>query len=167
MMKMLSKIRNASRVRNSRATMMAAFMLGMVTRHIRCHQVAPSTLAASCSTSGTWARPARSSREMNGVVFQISARQITNSEEAWPPNQSRLIVGVLIVGDAEPPHPLPPGGPVHLGRLLQHLPHLGQAGQEQQGDERGRLPDLGQADHEQRGGLATEPVGGVAYSRQP
>src|ERR687886_57141 len=30
----------------------------------------------------------RNSREMNGVVFQISARQITNSEVHWPPNQS-------------------------------------------------------------------------------
>jgi hypothetical protein len=33
--------------------MIAAFMFGIVTRHNRCHQVAPSTCAASCSTSGT------------------------------------------------------------------------------------------------------------------
>src|SRR5918997_4582674 len=88
MMKIESKMRNASSVRNSRATMIAAFMFGMVTRHIRCHQLAPSTLAASCSTSGTCARPARMSSEMKGVVFQISARQITRSEVHWPPNQS-------------------------------------------------------------------------------
>lgn len=68
--------------------MIAAFMFGSVTFHIRCHQVAPSTRAASCSTSGTWARPASSSSEMNGVVFQISARQITNSDEPVEPNQS-------------------------------------------------------------------------------
>ena len=86
--KMLSKMRKASRVRNSTATMMAAFMLGIVTLRIRCHQVAPSTLAASWSTSGTWARPARSSREMNGVVFQISAMQMTKSDFPWLPNQS-------------------------------------------------------------------------------
>src|SRR4028119_1262272 len=85
---MLSKTRKASSVRNSRATMIAAFMFGMVTRDIRCHQVAPSTLAASCRTSGTWARPARSSSEMNGVVFQISAMQTTNRADHWPPNQS-------------------------------------------------------------------------------
>src|SRR5689334_11912020 len=88
MTKMLSKMRNASRVRNSSATMMAAFMFGMVTRHNRCHQVAPSTIAASCSTSGTWASPASRSSEMNGVVFQISARQMTASEVHLSPNQS-------------------------------------------------------------------------------
>ena len=37
MMKMLSKIRNASSVRNSTATMIAAFMFGRVTLHSRCH----------------------------------------------------------------------------------------------------------------------------------
>ena len=68
--------------------MIAAFMFGSVTRHSRCHHVAPSTLAASCSTSGTCARPASSSSEMNGVVFQISARQITNSDGPCVPNQS-------------------------------------------------------------------------------
>ena len=87
-MKMLSKIRKASRVRNSSATMIAAFMFGIVTRHSRCHQVAPSTCAASWSTSGTCARPASSSSEMNGVVFQISARQITSSDVHLSPNQS-------------------------------------------------------------------------------
>ena len=85
---MLSKTRKASRVRNSRATMIAAFMFGIVTLVMRCHQVAPSTRAASCRTSGTCARPASRSREMNGVVFQISARQTTNRADHWPPNQS-------------------------------------------------------------------------------
>ena len=75
-------------MRNSSATMMAAFMFGMVTFHRRCHQVAPSTWAASWRTSGTWARPASSSSEMNGVVFQISARQITSSDVHLSPNQS-------------------------------------------------------------------------------
>src|SRR5829696_9062257 len=98
MMKMLSKTRNASKVRNSRATMIAAFMLGIVTRQSRCHQVAPSTCAASCSTSGTWARPASSSSEMNGVVFQISARQITSSDVHLSPNQS---VSVPMPGSQE------------------------------------------------------------------
>src|SRR3954463_3478141 len=92
MTKMESKIRKASSVRNSTATMIAAFMFGMVTFTSRCHQVAPSTLAASCSTSGTWARPARSSREMNGVVFQISDRQITRSEVHLAPNQSVVVL---------------------------------------------------------------------------
>ena len=88
MTKMLSKIRKASSVRNSSATMIAAFMFGMVTFHIRCHQVAPSTFAASWSTSGTCARPASSSSEMNGVVFQISATQTTSREVHLSPNQS-------------------------------------------------------------------------------
>src|SRR5579859_3064256 len=85
MMKMDSKMRQASSARNSTATMMAAFMLGMVTFHRRCMNVSPSTLAASCSTSGTCDRPASSNSEMNGVVFQISSRQITTrAEERWP-----------------------------------------------------------------------------------
>ena len=88
MMKIESKTRNASRLRKSRATMIAAFMFGIVTRRIRCHHVAPSTFAASWSTSGTWARPASRSSEMNGVVFQISAMQTTNSAFQVPPNQS-------------------------------------------------------------------------------
>src|SRR4051794_35827066 len=89
---MLSNTRKASTVRDTTATMLAAFMLGIVTFHIRCHEVAPSTLAASCSTSRTCARPARSSREMNGVVVQISDRQITRSEVHLAPNQS--VVGL-------------------------------------------------------------------------
>ena len=53
----LSKMRHASSVRNSSATMMAAFMFGSVTFHSRCQAVAPSTLAASCMSSGTCTRP--------------------------------------------------------------------------------------------------------------
>ena len=75
-------------MRNSSATMIAAFMFGSVTLYRRCHQVAPSTLAASCSSSGTWARPASSSSDMNGVVFQISDRQMTTSDGQRSPNQS-------------------------------------------------------------------------------
>jgi hypothetical protein len=41
-------------------------------------------LAASCSTSGTW-RPAQDSSEMNGVVFQISARQMTRIDVPQEP----------------------------------------------------------------------------------
>ena len=81
MMNELSKMRNASSVRNSTATMIAAFMFGSVTLHSRCHAVAPSTLAASCSSSGTCTRPASRSSEMNGVVFQISDRMMTNSAD--------------------------------------------------------------------------------------
>jgi hypothetical protein len=77
---MLSKIRNASSVRNSSATRIAGFISGIVMRKKRCIGVAPSTLAASCSSSGTSASPASSSSAMNGVVFQISARMITISE---------------------------------------------------------------------------------------
>src|SRR5581483_5705470 len=39
MMNTLSKIRQASRVRNSTATRIAPFMFGSVTRHIRCQAV--------------------------------------------------------------------------------------------------------------------------------
>ena len=67
--------------------MIAAFMLGSVTFQSRCHAVAPSTLAASCSSIGTCTSPASSSREMNGVVFQISEKTITNSDDQRPPNQ--------------------------------------------------------------------------------
>src|SRR4051794_1670032 len=88
MMNTLSKMRNASRVRNRTATMIAAFMFGMVTLYSRWNQVAPSTCAASCMSSGTWARPASSSSEMNGVVFQISEKQITAMDGAKDPNQS-------------------------------------------------------------------------------
>ena len=88
MMKTLSKIRNASRVRNSSATMIAGFMFGRVTLYRRCQNVAPSTLAASSSALSTWASPASSSSDMNGVVFQISDRQMIASEDHVPPNQS-------------------------------------------------------------------------------
>ena len=67
--------------------MMAAFMLGSVTFHSRCHAVAPSTLAASWSSIGTWTSPARSRSEMNGVVFQISEKTITKRDDQRPPNQ--------------------------------------------------------------------------------
>ena len=43
--------------------------------------MAPSTVAASCSSSGTSASPASSSSAMNGVVFQTSAR-IDHEERA-------------------------------------------------------------------------------------
>src|SRR5215471_13545321 len=76
-MKMLSKIRNESSVRNSSATRIAGFISGTVIRQNRCQPVAPSTLAAFCRSSGTRESPASSSRPMNGVVFQISARMIT------------------------------------------------------------------------------------------
>ena len=49
----------------------------------RCQAVAPSTLAAFCRSSGTRARPAISSRAMNGVVFHTSARMITAMAWAW------------------------------------------------------------------------------------
>ena len=88
-MKTLSKMRNASSVRNSTATMIAAFMFGRVTLQSRCNHVAPSTWAASCMSSGTWARPASSSSEMNGVVFQISDRQITAIDGAERTRTSR------------------------------------------------------------------------------
>ena len=70
---MLSKIRNASRVRNSSATRIAGFIRGRMIWVKRCHPLAPSTLAARSSSSGTSDSPASSSRAMNGVVFQISA----------------------------------------------------------------------------------------------
>src|SRR5918998_3933701 len=69
--------------------MIAAFMLGRVTRVRRWDHVAPSTLAASWRSSGTWARPASSSSDMNGVVFQISDRQITKSDDHRPPNHEK------------------------------------------------------------------------------
>ena len=76
-------------MRNSTATMIAAFMLGSVTRTSRCHRVAPSTSAASRSSRGTWAKPASSSKAMNGVVFQISASEITISADHRWPNQAK------------------------------------------------------------------------------
>ena len=69
--------------------MIAAFMFGSVIFHRRCHAVAPSTLAASCMSSGTCTRPASSSSEMNGVVFQISERQMTKMADHRSPNQSK------------------------------------------------------------------------------
>ena len=45
-------------------------------------------MAASCISSGTWASPASSSSEMNGVVFQISDMMITKIDDPKPPNQS-------------------------------------------------------------------------------
>ena len=63
----------------------------------------------------------------------------------------------LHVGDRHPPQPLPGGGAVDLGRLLQLLGHLGQPGEQQQRDERRRLPHLGQDDHGQRRPPVREP----------
>src|SRR5699024_5048994 len=88
MMKMLSKMRKASRVRKSSATMTAAFMLGRTTFHMTCHHEAPSTFAASSIEESTWARPARRSRDMKGVVFQISESEMTKTEGQKLPNQS-------------------------------------------------------------------------------
>src|SRR4051795_1978330 len=87
MMKMLSKIRNASSARNSTATMIAARMLGMITLNSRWLAVAPSTLAASSMSSDIWDRPASSSSAMNGVVFQISLTMIANIACQWSPYQ--------------------------------------------------------------------------------
>ena len=67
--------------------MIAAFMLGNVTRVNRCHAVAPSTMAALFSSAGTCTRPASRSSEMNGVVFQISDNVMTNSDDQRSPNQ--------------------------------------------------------------------------------
>ena len=74
MMKTESKIRNASSVRNSSATRIAGFISGTVMRQNRCHALAPSTFAASWSSSGTSVSPASSSSAMKGVVFQTSVR---------------------------------------------------------------------------------------------
>lgn len=71
--------------------MIAAFMFGNVTLTSRCQAVAPSTFAASCMSSGTCTRPASSNSEMNGVVFQISDRQITNSADQRSPNQLKSV----------------------------------------------------------------------------
>ncbi len=49
--------------------------------------MAPSTLAASSMSSDTCDRPARSSSDMNGVVFQISETQIAVNDDQVPPNQ--------------------------------------------------------------------------------
>ena len=62
---------------------MAGRMSGRVIFVKRCHALAPSTFAASCSSSGTSARPASRSSAMKGVVFQTSVRMITTSEPLW------------------------------------------------------------------------------------
>jgi hypothetical protein len=58
----------------------------------RCHALAPSTLAARSSSSGTRERPASRSRVMNGAVFQISARMMTAIAWIW------LVSGALPCG---------------------------------------------------------------------
>ena len=80
MMKMLSKIRNASSARNRTATMIAAFMFGRITLHSRCQPWRRRPCAASSMSSETCDRPASSSSDMNGVVFQISETMIANSD---------------------------------------------------------------------------------------
>ena len=55
----------------------------IVMRKKRCVALAPSALAASCSSSGTSASPAKSSSAMKGVVFHTSAAMITNSDPAF------------------------------------------------------------------------------------
>src|SRR5689334_21166853 len=87
MMKMLSKIRNASSSRNSTATMIAAQMFGRITLYSRYHAVAPSTLAASSMSSEICERPASSNSAMNGVVFQISLTMMANIACQWSPDQ--------------------------------------------------------------------------------
>src|SRR6478609_8907525 len=67
--------------------MIAARMLGRITLNSRCHQVAPSTCAASIMSSEICASPASSSSDMNGVVFQISETMIANIAGQWLPNQ--------------------------------------------------------------------------------
>src|SRR4029079_6111722 len=88
MTKTASKMRKASSVRNSSATMIAPFMFGSTTLNSRCQNVAPSTSAASSSELGTWASPASSSNDIKGVVFQISEMQMAMSADQWLPNQS-------------------------------------------------------------------------------
>lgn len=70
---MLSKIRNASSVRNSSATRIAGLISGRMTLMSRFHAPAPSTWAALSRSCGTSANPASSSSAMNGVVFHTSA----------------------------------------------------------------------------------------------
>ena len=72
---MLSKIRNASSVRNSSATRIAGLISGMMTLEQPLPVApAPSTWAALSRSWGTSANPASSSSAMNGVVFHTSAR---------------------------------------------------------------------------------------------
>ena len=80
---MLSKIRNASSVRNSSATRIAGLISGSVIFHSRRHAPAPSISAALSRSAGTSARPASSSSDMNGVVFHTSAITTTPSDESW------------------------------------------------------------------------------------
>ena len=71
----------------------------------------------------------------------------------------------LHVGHRHLVEALPGGGAVDLGRLLQVLGHLGQAGEQQQRDERRRLPDLGEDDHRQRRPPVREP--GLVAEAEP
>jgi len=88
MMKIESKMRKASRVRNSRATRIAGFISGTVIFQNRCQVLAPSTFAASLRPSSIVTRPASNSSAMNGVVFQTSAMITTASELKRSPNQA-------------------------------------------------------------------------------
>ena len=74
-------MRNASRVRNSKATRMAGFIRGRVILKKRCVAEAPSTRAARSKSSGTKVSPARSNRAMKGVVFQISVKMMTRNAD--------------------------------------------------------------------------------------
>src|ERR1700729_2915561 len=88
--------------------MIAARILGKMTFHRRCHHVAPSTFAASSMSSDTWARPASSSSDMNGVVFQISEAMIAIIDDQYCPNQlkssavngSQLLTKPLVLENA-------------------------------------------------------------------
>ena len=100
-MKMLSKIRNASSVRNSSATRIAGFISGSMIWTNRCHPLAPSTLAAFSKSSGTRDSPASSSRVMNGVVFQISAKMMRPMACHW------LVSGALPAGSKFARYPTP------------------------------------------------------------
>src|SRR4051794_5038954 len=77
---MLSNTRKASRVRKSSATRMAGLISGTVTVQNRFQAVAPSIDAALSRSSGTSAKPAISSRAMNGTVFQTSASTMTQMD---------------------------------------------------------------------------------------
>ena len=77
---MLSKMRNASSVRNSSATRIAGLISGRITLTSRFHAPAPSTWAALSRSCGTSANPASSSSAMNGVVFHTSARTTMASD---------------------------------------------------------------------------------------
>ena len=54
--------------------------------------MAPSTSAASSSSVGTCERPASSSSEMNGVVFQISDMMMTKRLVPCWANQLRSVL---------------------------------------------------------------------------